>query len=154
FALPMLTAGAVFALAQAAQPEPTRPPPASFRMTGAIEKEGDWSAARLAVSFPESFRERSLTYRGKALKARGVPLLDLIKEAGPRVDPARKNHLLAFAALVKGIDGYAVAFSLGELLPENGNRQVYVVTEVDGAPLPEKEAPARLLALDEEKPSR
>jgi hypothetical protein len=47
-----------------------------------------------------------------------------------------------------------VTLSLGELLPEYGKRQVYLATEIDGAPLAENQAPARLVVLDEEKPSR
>ena len=51
-------------------------------------------------------------------------------------------------------DGYTVTFSLGELLEEHGNREIYVVFDGDGKPLPEKDRPVRLVVLGDTKPAR
>src|SRR6185295_18777948 len=86
--------------------------------------------------------------------ARALSLLTLIQAARPRLDPKRKNHLLAFAVFVRAKDGYTTSFSLGELLPEQGKREVWIALDRNGKPLPEAEGPVRLLVIGEEKPAR
>ncbi len=56
--------------------------------------------------------------------------------------------------LVRGRDGYAVAFSMAEVLPMVGNRPVWVVLDEDGAPLPDSAGPVRLFVPDDQMPSR
>jgi hypothetical protein len=47
---------------------------------------------------------------------------------------------LAHTFMVTGSDGYAIAFSFGEIAPDFGNRAIMLATEVDGKPLPDGQA--------------
>lgn len=126
----------------------------SFRITGAVEKAEDWSAARLTQTFEKEIRTVPYTLKGQKAEARCLPLLTLIETAKPKTDPKQKNHMLAFVVIVRAEDGYTISFSLGELLPAYGKRQVWIALDKDGKPLPDKEMPVHLLVTEDEKPSR
>jgi hypothetical protein len=91
-----------------------------------------------------------------------VPMLSLLQAAGvssqikmdPTADPKTKHHALRLAILVSASDGYAVAFSLPELLPDIGNRPVWLALDQDGKSLPETDQPVRLVVPDDAKPAR
>jgi hypothetical protein len=102
------------------------PGTAMIRVDGAVEKLGTWTTERLTKEFAGDIRTVPYTLKGEKGEARCVPLLTLVRAARPRLDPKRKNHLVAFVVIVRAEDGYAAAFSLGELLPENGKREVWV----------------------------
>lgn len=96
---------------------------------------------------------RARFHDGPELVYTGPSLLAVLRLAGARVDtvrgPALSQYVLAVAR-----DGYRVVFSLGELAPTLGNRQVVVVMQSDGAPLPDKEGPWRLWVVGDGHPSR
>lgn len=149
---PLLLAALVLTLAAAGvRGEPRRE---TFQIAGAVGKPGVWSAARLAKELAGEVRTVTYTLRGDQATARCVPLLALVQASVPRLEPKRKNHLLAFVVLVRADDGYTVSFSLGELLPAHGKREVYVALDRDNKPLGPDEGPVRLIVLGEEKPAR
>jgi len=127
---------------------------ASFRITGAVKKSGDWTVARVTRELSGSLREVRYQLKEETHTARCIPLAALLDVAEPNTDPRVKNHRLAFAAMVRAHDGYTVAFSLGELTPEIGGREVWLAVEVDGKPLAGKEGPVRLLVPGDTKPAR
>jgi hypothetical protein len=83
-----------------------------------------------------------------------VPLRRVLEASRPRLDPARKRGELAFAVVATGRDGYAVAFSLGELDPALGGVEAWLALDHDGGPLSERHAPAELLVVTDRKASR
>lgn len=126
----------------------------AFRVDGAVEKPGEWTTARLQQELAGDIKTVTYTLRGETAQAHCVPLLTLLQAAKPRLNPKVKNHQLAFVALVRAADGYAVAFSLGELLPQYGKQQVWIAMDRNGKPLADREAPTQLLVPEDEKPSR
>ena len=56
----------------------------------------------------------------------GVPLWDLIEDAGLLTDPTVRNDVLGFYAVATGSDGYRAVFSLGEIAPRFGGEPVLV----------------------------
>ncbi len=91
-----------------------------------------------------------------------VPLVSFLKAAGadanfvmqPGADPNVKNPHLRRVVIVTGRDGYAVVFSLAELLPAIGDRTVWLALDEDGKPLPEGDGPMRLIVPDDKMPGR
>jgi hypothetical protein len=126
----------------------------NFRLEGAIEKSGDWTPDRLAQEFAGDLKTVSYSLKGAKGEARCIPLLSLVQAARPRLNAKVKNHQLAFVVIARADDGYTVAFSLGELLPAYGKREVWIARDRDGKPLSDKEGPVQLLVPEDEKPSR
>jgi hypothetical protein len=91
-----------------------------------------------------------------------VSLVSFLKAAGadtnfvmqPGADPKVKNPQLRRVVIVTGRDGYAVVFSLAELLPAIGDRTVWLALDEDGKPLPEGDGPMRLIVPDDKMPGR
>ena len=126
----------------------------TFRIQGAVEKPAPWTAALLSKAFAGDVKLISYTLKGEKGQARCVPLLSLVQAAKPRLNAKIKNHSLAFVIVVRAEDGYMVAFSLGELLPAYGRREVWLALDHGDSPLTDKEAPIALLVPEDEKPSR
>jgi hypothetical protein len=91
-----------------------------------------------------------------------VPLIAVLQAAGAPADftmqggadPKVKNPQMRQVVLVRGRDGYAVVFSMAEVLPMVGNRAVWVALDEDGAPLDDSAGPVRLIVPDDQMPSR
>ena len=129
-------------------------PQTTIRIEGAVEKPQTWTLESLNRDFAKEITSVSYTLKGNKGEAHCLPLLALIQAAKPRLNAKIKNHQLAFVVFAYGADGYTAAFSLGEMLPQYGKRNVWLALDRDGAPLPAKESPAELLSPDDEKPSR
>ena len=107
-------------------PAPT-PAPAAVALTGDIERPWTLGLSDLqaltpvtqTVDYSASGQPQTRTYTGTAL----WPLIDA---AGVKVDATRNNDALGFYVVAKGSDNYSAAFSLGELMPNFGNRQSIV----------------------------
>lgn len=133
---------------------PTRRAETTFHIAGAVENADDWTAERLATTFAGDVKTVSYTLKGEKGEARCIPLLTLLQAAKPRLNTKAKNHQLAFVALVRAEDGYTIAFSLGELLPAFGKRQVWVALDRDGKPFTGDDAPVQLIVPEDEKGAR
>ena len=125
-----------------------------LRVEGAVETAQEWTNERLSREFAKDIKTVSYMLKGVKGKARCLPLLTLVQAAKPRLNPKIKNHQLAFVFIASGADGYTVAFSMAELLPQYGARKVWLALDRDGKPLPPKAAPVELIAPDDGKPSR
>ena len=76
----------------------------------------------------------------------GLPLLEVLEKAGLETKTmAAQRKLSAAALLATTRDGYAVAFSLGELLMHRADPRVFLVAETAAGPLPDNEGPVRLI---------
>ena len=124
------------------------------RVEGTVEKPLAATASEIRKQFAADERLIAYTLKGVSHRSHAVPLLAIIRAAGPRVRAAVKNHLQAFAVSVRARDGYTACFSLGELLPESGGREAWLAFDQDGQPLPEKEAPVELIVPADAKPAR
>ena len=94
----------------------TPAPGIAIMVDGTVAHGGTFDAARLA-----GLPQRDLPAAGSAPGSdhRGVLLWDLLRQADPIEQPV-KNPGLRHTVLVTGRDGYAVAFSFGELDPAIG----------------------------------
>jgi len=136
--------------------------PASIHIGGAGISGSDWTVDQLQKQFAKEVT--SVEYAGHGAKHTYacIPLVSLLKAAGapavlkmePKADPKTKSHSLRFVAVVRGRDGYVVAFSFTELLPDVGGRHVWVALDEDGQPISDQEGPIRLLSPDDQKPAR
>jgi hypothetical protein len=105
-----------------------------------------------------------ISYESHGLPHRStcVGLLDLLHAAGisteikmdPKADPRTKHRELRMLVTARASDGYAVVFSLAELLPDIGHRAVWLALDEDGTALPDRDAPLKLIVPDDAKPAR
>lgn len=123
----------------------------SFRVAGEVAKPQTWTATQLKQHFASELRTITYSIKGETAKAQCVPLLSVVQAVLPRLNPKIKNHLLAFTILARSDDGYTIAFSAGELMPDFGGREVWIALDRNGQPLTEEEGPARLLIPGENK---
>jgi len=91
---------------------------------------------------------------GKDHQYTGVPLVDLLKQAGVTLGGELRGENLTKYVLVKAADGYEVLFALPEIDPEFATRTIILADAVDGAPLPQGVGPYRLVVPGEKKPAR
>jgi hypothetical protein len=100
--------------------------------------------------------------RGQKTESKCVSLYNVLKAAGAEVDlnmspgtaSSRKNHALRFAVVVVGRDGYTAVFSLAEIVPEVGGRQVWLALDASGKPFAEGEGHMRVISPDDKNLSR
>ena len=82
-----------------------------------------------------------------------ISLRRVLAESGVPVDSLRGRQL-ALVVVGEARDGYRVAFSLGELAPAMGAREVLLAFRRDGVDLPAAEGPFRLIVQGEQRQSR
>ncbi|MFF4244776.1 molybdopterin-dependent oxidoreductase [Streptomyces sp. NPDC001822] len=64
------------------------------------------------------------------------PLLhDVLADAGPGFDPARRKDRLRFLIALSGADGHHVLLSWAEIDPDFGQAPVLLAVRIDGTPL-------------------
>ena len=126
----------------------------TLSIRGDIQKPAQWSMERLKVQFAGQIQSVKFT-AGKDKQPKdgtGIPLLSVIQAAALKTDPRVGHHDLKFLVILEAKDSYQAFFSLAELTPPQGrNTQAFLIWDVDGKPLPEKETPLRLvLTMDGE----
>jgi len=119
---------------------------------GDVLKPGPWGIEDLKRQFSKDVR--TVTFTPGTDKPQqtgtGIPLLALIQAAGPKTEKAPKHYDLTFLVILEARDSYRVFFSLAELLPQCGNAQVWLVWDSNGKPLPDPEAPLRLVVSSDQ----
>jgi DMSO/TMAO reductase YedYZ molybdopterin-dependent catalytic subunit len=93
---------------------------------------------------------------GKEIVYSGVPLLEVLKAGGLRIESgmAGMRETVTLTVLVEAADGYRAVFALAELDPELTDRVVILADTKDGQPLPGREGPLRLIVPGEKRPAR
>lgn len=129
-------------------------PPPTVAVTGAVAKPAVWNAGDLRRIFAGKIRDITYTLKGHPHTAKALPLYAVIEQVQPRYNPHIKNHSLQFVVEVQGRDGYTADFTVAELSPEIGGRNVWLAVEEDGAPLADESAPAEVVSPDDRKPAR
>src|ERR1700727_1209559 len=84
----------------------------------------------------------------------GVPLRELLKDAGVPSGENLHGKALASFVMVTASDGYQVQFSIAELDEGIGNLQVLVADSEDGKPLGPMAGPLRLVVPTDKRPAR
>lgn len=84
----------------------------------------------------------------------GVPVEDLLKKAGVPQGEDLKGQWLAGYLIFEAEDGYRVVFSIAELDSGIVDSGVIVADTSDGAPLPAKQGPLRVVAPREKRAAR
>jgi hypothetical protein len=90
---------------------------------------------------------------GRTGTFRGVRLSDVLRLAGVPVDSVRGPRASLYV-LVSAADGYRALFSLAELAPGLGGREVLLADQRDGRPLAADEGPFRLVVPNDGRPTR
>lgn len=91
---------------------------------------------------------------GKLQEYSGVPIIEILKQAGVTLGKELKGENLTKYMLVRGSDGYEVIFSLAELDPVFTNRVIILADKKDGKPLEDGVGPFRLVVPEENRPAR
>ncbi len=142
----LLIAGLIVALIAVLlplRPIPAQDSDATLSVQGDVQKPIGWSMEQLKTQFASQIHKIEFT-TGKDKQPKvgtGIPLLSIIQAAGLKTDPRINHHDLKFLVILEAKDSYQAFFSLSELSPT----QAFLVWEIDGKPLPEKEAPLRLI---------
>ncbi len=129
---------------------------ASIEVRGDILKPRQWTVSDLKQQFAKEIRTvKFSTGTDKALHSgTGFPLVSLLQAATPKTEKTPKHYDLSFFVILEAHDKYHVYFSLAELLPSCGNAQAWLILDMDGKALPDKEAPIRLVVLSDQAPDR
>lgn len=88
---------------------------------------------------------------GKEHRYSGVPLFDLLKQAGTTLSGELRGKNLIKYVIVRAVDGYEVLFTLPEIDPEFATRTILLADSVDGATLPAGVGPYRIVVPGEKK---
>lgn len=98
--------------------------------------------------------EARFTAHGTTQTCTGPLLWAVLAKAGVPGGKDVRGPLLATVVVARARDGYAVAFSLGELDPLLGAGKVIVAERCDGKPLAAADGPYRLVAPFEQRAAR
>jgi hypothetical protein len=127
------------------------------------DKSTDWTVAKLKSDLAADVT--TITYTGHDGKhtSTAVPLVSVLKAAGVQAelknptkgtDPKARHPEMHMVVTVQGRDGFYVVLSLAELMPELGNKKVWLALDVDGKPWPDADVPMKLVVADDEKTAR
>jgi DMSO/TMAO reductase YedYZ molybdopterin-dependent catalytic subunit len=94
------------------------------------------------------------THNNKQETFEGVPLADLLKQAGAPSGEAIRGALMTTYVIAQGSDGYRTLFSLAELDSGFEDSGVIVADRMDGAPITGDAGPLRLVAPNDKRPAR
>jgi hypothetical protein len=142
----------MFTACIAQQPGPaTKTDPPALRLSGVGLRPTDLSLADYAA-----LPRRKLTVQDHDAKAtyEGVTVQDLLTHAGMTFGQSLRGPRLRDYLLAQASDGYAVIFALPELSEEFSDRVIIVADRMDGAPLPPREGPLKIIVSDEHKHAR
>jgi DMSO/TMAO reductase YedYZ molybdopterin-dependent catalytic subunit len=142
----------VLACSLAAAHAQTKEGPASIRITGEVTRPLTLQTADLAKMkrTTVSLKDRD----GADHSYTGVPISELLDQAGVTTGKQLRGENLSKYLLVKCADGYQVLFSLAELDSSFTDRTVILADSTEGHPLPAGKGPFRLVVPGEKKPAR
>lgn len=128
--------------------------PTAIHVGGGVNKPADWTADKLRETFASQLKKVEYTAKGQKHVSTCVPLIAIVQAADPVTDPKHRNFAMRLAIVVSASDGYSATFGMGDLMPDVGNRQVWLALDSDGQPLSGREAPAKLIVPGDAKPAR
>ena len=153
--LPLLFAAA---LTQLLPPAPktraqTPAPAAELRIKGAVSTPLVLTVADLK-KMPRKTLSVLNPHDKKQENYEGVLLGEILRRAGAPQGEQLRGPAMASYVVAEAEDGYRVIFSLAELDSGILDSEIIVADTLDGAPLPAKVGPFRLVAPHEKRPAR
>jgi hypothetical protein len=113
-----------------------------------VFQEQEWKQLKhVSLMATNAHDKKTATYSG-------VPLRDLMTQAGLPSRESLRGKALLTTVVVSASDGYQIAFSLGELDESLGNLHVLVADSEDGKPLAQGIGPLRLVVVSDKRPAR
>jgi DMSO/TMAO reductase YedYZ molybdopterin-dependent catalytic subunit len=111
-------------------------------------QEQDWKQLKhTSLSATNAHEKKTATYSG-------VPLRDLLKDAGVPLGENLRGKALATCIVIIAADGYQVTFSIAELDESIGNLAVLLADSEDGKPLAQTAGPLCLVVPSDKRPAR
>jgi DMSO/TMAO reductase YedYZ molybdopterin-dependent catalytic subunit len=125
-------------------------PETKLVIRGDVSKPGAWSVDDLKQKFAKELQtvQFSSGEDKKQKTASGIPLLSLIKASEIKIEKSTRHHDLSFIVILQARDSLRAVFSLAEIIQQSAQPQVWLVWEIDGKPLSDKEAPLRLVSTN------
>jgi len=117
--------------------------PTVLKVGGAVATPLELTAADLA-KMPRT--TATLTADGTTTTYEGVLLYDILVKAGWQFGRGMTGKPMASYVLATGKDGYQVVFALAEIDPMFAGEKVLIADKADGAALPGRELPFRVVA--------
>jgi DMSO/TMAO reductase YedYZ molybdopterin-dependent catalytic subunit len=152
-AVGLLLALVVFGGALSARAQSSPPAETALTVTGAVDKPLSLSIRDLQ-NMPHKTIKVSNSHDGKEETYEGVPLADLLAQAG--VPSGEKIRGAAMATYVEAdaADGYRVIFSLAETDSGFQDSDIIVADKMDGQPIGANLGPLRLVVPHDKRPAR
>jgi DMSO/TMAO reductase YedYZ molybdopterin-dependent catalytic subunit len=133
----------VYAAAQDSAAAPAKAAETGLKIEGAVATPLTVTAEDLA-KMPRT--TATLTADGTTVTYEGVLLYDILAKAGWQFGRGMTGKPMASYVLATGKDGYQVVFALAEIDPMFGGAKVLIADKADGAALPGRELPFRVVA--------
>lgn len=125
--------------------------PAAITIDGAVPTTVNISVAEIAA-MPHVAVQRD--GHGVTLHCEGVPLVDVLRQAGLPSGKQLFGPALNTVLLLTAADGYKATLSLAELDALLGNTQAFVVDRCDGKALDPDKGPIRLILPADQRGAR
>ncbi|MEV6309012.1 molybdopterin-dependent oxidoreductase [Streptomyces sp. NPDC051840] len=131
------------------RPTTTDGPVAELALTGDLARPATLTVRDL-LAWPQRCAEVSFECATSGIRRHrfeGPLLHDVLKDAGPGFDPARRKDRLRFLIALSGADGHRVLLSWAEIDPDFGRAPVLLGVSIDGSPL-DRAGPQLVLPQD------
>jgi DMSO/TMAO reductase YedYZ molybdopterin-dependent catalytic subunit len=125
--------------------------PAVLKVEGAVPTPLSLTADDLA-KMPRA--TAPLTADGTTTTYEGVLLYDILVKAGWQFGHGMTGKPMASYLIATGKDGYEVVFALPEIDPQFSGAKVIIADKADGAALPAREQPFRIVAPEDKMHAR
>jgi DMSO/TMAO reductase YedYZ molybdopterin-dependent catalytic subunit len=128
-------------------------PDARLEVKGDVEKPLSLSGDDLR-HMPRTTLRVTNPHEGKGEVYEGVRLEELLKRAGAPQGSKLRGPAMAAYVEADAADGYRVIFSIAELDSDFQDSEIIVADTMDGAALPDKVGPLRLVVPHDRRPAR
>jgi DMSO/TMAO reductase YedYZ molybdopterin-dependent catalytic subunit len=125
--------------------------PAVLKVEGAVPTPLSLTAEDLA-KLPRA--TATLSADGTTTTYEGVLLYDILVKAGWQFGRGMTGKPMASYLIATGKDGYQVVFALPEIDPQFSGAKVLIADKADGAALPAREQPFRIVAPEDKMHAR
>jgi hypothetical protein len=125
--------------------------PAVLKVEGALPTPLSLTAEDLA-KMPRA--TATLSSDGTTTTYEGVLLYDILVKAGWQFGRGMTGKPMASYLIASGKDGYEVVFALPEIDPQFSGAKVIIADKADGAALPAREQPFRIVAPEDKMHAR
>ena len=122
-----------------------------------IKIEGEANSMTIHATDLQKMKRAEATMKdrdGKIYHYSGVPVFEILKQAGVTLGKDLRGENLSKYVLVKAADGYEVLFSLTEFDSSFTDRVIILADQLEGKPLPSGKGPFRMVVPVEKKTAR